>query len=86
VILMDHEPFALNEAASEEVDLELAGHTHYGQLWPLNYIVRRIYELAWGYKKIGRTHFYVTDGVGTWGPPVRIGNRPEIVCIRLRML
>ena len=86
VILMDHEPFALNEAASQEVDLELAGHTHYGQLWPLNYIVRRLYELAWGYKKIGRTHFYVTDGVGTWGPPVRIGNRPEIVCIRLRML
>ena len=86
VILMDHEPLALNEAVGQQVDLELAGHTHDGQLWPVNYIVRSIYELAWGYKRIARTHVYVTDGVGTWGPPVRIGNRPEIVCIRLGFL
>jgi predicted MPP superfamily phosphohydrolase len=81
VILMDHEPFGLREAANEGVDLQLSGHTHYGQLWPLNYIVKRIYELPWGYRKIGATHLYVSDGVGTWGPPVRIGNRPEIVHI-----
>jgi uncharacterized protein len=83
VILMDHQPFGLNEAVTESVDLQLSGHTHYGQFWPLNYIVERIYELPWGYKKIAGTHFYVSDGVGTWGPPVRIGNRPEIVHIRL---
>jgi hypothetical protein len=86
VILMDHQPFALNEAVGQQIDLELSGHTHDGQLWPVNYIVHSIYELAWGYKKIARTHFYVSDGVGTWGPPVRIGNRPEIVCIRLGFL
>ena len=83
VILMDHQPFGLNEAVAENVDLQISGHTHYGQLWPLNYIVERIYELAWGYKNIAGTHFYISDGVGTWGPPVRIGNRPEIVNIRL---
>ena len=83
VILMDHQPFGLNEAVVEGVDLQISGHTHYGQLWPLNYIVRRIYELAWGYKRIKGTHFYVSNGVGTWGPPVRVGNRPEIVNIRL---
>jgi uncharacterized protein len=83
VILMDHQPFGLNEAVAESVDLQISGHTHYGQLWPLNYIVERIYELAWGYKKIASTHFYVSNGVGTWGPPVRVGNRPEIVNIRL---
>jgi predicted MPP superfamily phosphohydrolase len=83
VILMDHQPFGLNEAVVEGVDLQISGHTHFGQLWPINYIVRAIYELAWGYKKISATHFYVSDGVGTWGPPVRVGNRPEIVNIRV---
>ncbi|MDR0842696.1 MAG: metallophosphoesterase [Acidobacteriota bacterium] len=83
VILLDHQPFDLGEAAAAGVDLQLSGHTHYGQLWPLNYVVKAIYELAWGYKRIGATHYYVSNGVGTWGPPVRVGNRPEIVRIRL---
>ena len=84
VILMDHQPFGLEEAAQQGADLQLSGHTHNGQLWPLNYIVRSIYEIAWGYKRIAGTHYYVSVGVGTWGPPVRIGNRPEIVNIVLR--
>jgi len=83
VILMDHQPFGLEEAAGQGTDLQLSGHTHAGQRWPLNYIVDSIYELPWGYKKISGTHFYVSNGVGTWGPPLRIGNRPEIVRIRL---
>jgi hypothetical protein len=83
IILMDHQPFGLNEAVAEGIDLQISGHTHYGQLWPLNYIVDRIYELPWGYKRIAGTQFYVSDGVGTWGPPLRVGNRPEIVNIRL---
>lgn len=84
VILMDHQPFKLNEAAVQGIDLQLSGHTHYGQLWPINYIVNGIYELAWGYRKIADTQYYVSNGVGTWGPPVRIGNRPEIVNIRIK--
>jgi uncharacterized protein len=84
VILMDHQPFGLGEVVAQDVDLQMSGHTHNGQLWPINYIVHRIYEVAWGYRKIGNTHFYVSDGVGTWGPPVRIGNRPEIVNIRVK--
>jgi uncharacterized protein len=83
LILMDHQPFGLDEAAAQGVDLQLSGHTHYGQLWPMNYIVESIYELAWGYRKIADTHYYVSSGVGTWGPPVRIGNYPEIVQIQL---
>jgi uncharacterized protein len=83
VILMDHQPFGLREAVEEGIDLQISGHTHDGQLWPLNYIVEAIYELPWGYKKNGNTHFYVSNGLGTWGPPLRIGNRPEIVQIRL---
>lgn len=82
-ILMDHQPFHLEEAEQNGIDLQLSGHTHYGQLWPLNYIIRKIYELPWGYKLKGNTHYYVSCGAGGWGPPIRIGSLPEIVNIKL---
>ena len=84
VIAMDHQPFALARAAELGVDLQLSGHTHHGQLWPLNYITKAIFEVSWGYKQIGSSHFYVSSGYGTWGPPLRFGNRPEIVKINLK--
>ncbi len=83
IIMMDHQPFRLNEAVDHGIDLQLSGHTHHGQLWPLSFITKKLYEVSWGYKKKGNTHFYVSCGVGTWGPPVRIGNTPEIVNIKL---
>jgi predicted MPP superfamily phosphohydrolase len=83
VILMDHQPIGLDDAVSNKVDLQISGHTHNGQLWPFNYLTEAIYEVSRGYKKKGDTHFYVSSGVGTWGPPVRTGNQPEIVNIRL---
>ena len=84
VVLMDHQPFRLDEAAGKGIDLQLSGHTHHGQLWPLNRITGAVYEVSWGEAVKGETHFYVSSGVGTWGPPVRTGNRPEIVLVRLR--
>ncbi len=83
VILLDHQPFHLEDAERHDVDLQISGHTHHGQLWPFNYISERIFEVSWGYKRKGKTHIYVSCGVGTWGPPVRTGNTPEIVNIRL---
>jgi hypothetical protein len=83
VILMDHQPFRLDEAAGHGVDLQVSGHTHHGQLWPLNFITRAIYPISWGYGRSGRMHAYVSCGFGTWGPPVRVGNRPEIVLIEV---
>ena len=83
IILMDHQPFGLNEAMQNGVDLQLSGHTHHGQLFPFNYLTEAIFEKSWGYLKKGNTHYYVSSGVGTWGPPVRIGNHPEIVNIIL---
>lgn len=83
IILLDHQPYHLNEAEEAGIDLQLSGHTHHGQLWPLNYITKKIYEVSWGYKQKGNTHIYVSSGFGTWGPPVRTGNRPEIVLINL---
>lgn len=84
VIVMDHQPFDLDSVAQAGVDVQISGHTHHGQLWPLNYVTRLVYEQSWGYlQKLG-THFYVSSGVGSWGPPVRLGNRPEIVVLTLR--
>jgi hypothetical protein len=84
VILMDHQPFRLDDAVDHGADLQVSGHTHHGQLWPFNYISQAVYELSWGYKKKGHTHFYVSCGVGTWGPPMRTGNRPEVVNLKLK--
>jgi predicted MPP superfamily phosphohydrolase len=83
LILLDHQPFNLEQAVENGIDLQISGHTHHGQLWPFNYITNMIYEVSWGYKKKENTQVYVSSGVGTWGPPVRLGNRPEIVNIKL---
>lgn len=84
LIMLDHQPFELDEKEKLGIDLTLSGHTHHGQMWPLNYLTQAIYEVSWGYKKKGNTHVYVSSGYGGWGPPVRIGNRPEIVLINLQ--
>jgi hypothetical protein len=79
VIVMNHQPYNLSEASDLGVDLHLSGHTHNGQMWPLNYITGMVYELDWGYLKKANTHFYVSCGFGTWGPSVRIGSQSEVV-------
>jgi predicted MPP superfamily phosphohydrolase len=82
-ILLDHQPYDLNEAVENGIDLQISGHTHHGQLFPFNYITRAIFEVSRGLKQIENTFIYVSNGFGTWGPPVRVGNRPEIVVIEV---
>ncbi|HEY3372417.1 MAG TPA: metallophosphoesterase [Prolixibacteraceae bacterium] len=84
VIVMNHQPVNLKEASDAKVDLHLSGHTHNGQMWPFNYITQAVYELSWGLRQIGTTNFYVSSGYGSWGPPVRTGNRPEVVIFNLK--
>ncbi len=83
VILLDHQPLRLNEAEDAGIDLQLSGHTHAGQLFPLNLINKMIYEQYWGYLRKGRTQYYVSCGVGTWGPAVRTGSVPEIIRLEI---
>jgi predicted MPP superfamily phosphohydrolase len=82
-ILLDHTPVKLEQAEKNSINLQLSGHTHHGQIWPGNIITNLIYEISWGYKKKGKTHYYVTSGAGTWGPPVRTGSKSEIVNIKV---
>jgi predicted MPP superfamily phosphohydrolase len=84
-ILLDHQPLNLEEAQQNGIDMQLSGHTHHGQVFPANFITNLVYELSWGYLKKGNTHYYVTSGVGTWGPPVRSGSPTEIVLLRIKL-
>lgn len=81
IILLDHEPFAVNEAKTQKVDLMLSGHTHHGQLFPANFITKALFTIDWGHYQDGGFNLIVSSGFGTWGPPVRIGNRPEVIDI-----
>ncbi|MEX1110876.1 MAG: metallophosphoesterase [Chthoniobacterales bacterium] len=83
VVVMDHQPVALAEAAALGAALQVSGHTHDGQLWPNKYLVRAIFGQSSGAGEEGGMPFYILPGLGTWGPPVRVGNRPEILDLTL---
>lgn len=83
LIMMDHQPKDLDEAEANGVDVLLSGHTHRGQLAPANLITDQIFENDWGYLKKKNLHSFVSSGFGTWGPPLRIGNRSEVMVINV---
>lgn len=86
VILLDHRPTELQEVSFSGADVQLSGHTHNGQLFPLNLITRGIYELSRGYKKIRNTHFFVTSGLRLWGPPVKTAGKSEIMLVEIEFI
>jgi predicted MPP superfamily phosphohydrolase len=67
------------------IDLQLSGHTHRGQIFPFGYLTKKIFKgYDYGLHKYGRFNLYTTSGVGTWGPPMRIGSSSEIPVIKLK--
>jgi predicted MPP superfamily phosphohydrolase len=80
-IIMVHNPANLERIRVAGADLMLAGHTHDGQLFPLNFLVGAMYPLAYGRGKFGAMDAYVSCGIGVWGPAVRTAGAPEIVVI-----
>jgi hypothetical protein len=82
-ILLAHRPVNLVVAEEEGISLQLSGHTHHGQMWPWNLMVRRIYgPFAYGLHRLRTMWVYTSSGAGTWGPPLRAGTKSEIVLIR----
>lgn len=81
LILLDHQPTQLNEAEKNKIDLQLSGHTHKGQLWPLNFLINKVFEVGYGYSLKGKTHIIVSSGYGLWGPRVRTSGRSEVLQI-----
>ena len=83
IILLDHNPSNMSEAEASGVDLQLSGHTHQGQMFPNNLITGEMYDIDWGYLRKGNFQVVVSTGFGTWGPPIRIGNTPELVDLHI---
>jgi hypothetical protein len=82
-ILLAHRPVNLSVAEEEGISLQLSGHTHGGQIWPWNLLVSRIYgRFGHGLSRLGKLQVYTSYGAGTWGPPLRVGTKSEIVLIR----
>ncbi|WP_028550377.1 metallophosphoesterase [Paenibacillus sp. UNC451MF] len=79
LLLMDHQPYYLGKAAEAGIDVMLSGHTHRGQMAPSHWITRKLFELDWGYLQKDSMHAIVSSGYGSWGPPIRIGSRAEII-------
>lgn len=83
-ILLKHQPIDLDVAEAAGISLTLSGHTHHGQIWPLNFFTWQIYKgFDYGLKRLGAMQVFTSSGVGTWGPPLRLGTRSEVVLIEL---
>jgi hypothetical protein len=82
-ILFYHEPKDIEVTNDLGIDLFIAGHGHNGQIIPLNFLVKMIYKYNYGLYKYNSTYIYVSSGVGTWGPVMRLGSKNEIVLIEI---
>jgi len=79
IILLDHQPFDLEKTEAAGIDLQFSGHTHHGQIWPINWVTDYIFEQSHGYRQWGNSQVYVSSGLSLWGPPFRIGTHSEMV-------
>jgi predicted MPP superfamily phosphohydrolase len=83
-VLLAHRPSNLAVAEKAGIGLQLSGHTHRGQFWPWTHFAARAFgKFAYGLQRHGALQIYTSSGVGTWGPPFRLGSRSEVVLITL---
>jgi predicted MPP superfamily phosphohydrolase len=82
-LLLDHNPKYFDEAVANGVDLQLSGHTHNGQMFPFNLLVKFIYEKPYGRLEKSGSVLIVSSGVSTWGPPIKICSKPEVVVVNI---
>jgi len=82
-ILLKHAPFHLKVAREQGISLQLSGHTHQGQVFLFRFITSYVYQgYDYGFKGFGDLFVYTSSGAGTWGPPMRLDTKPEIVVIK----
>ncbi|MFD9125124.1 metallophosphoesterase [Kitasatospora sp. NPDC059571] len=85
VLLVAHQPKYVPQAAAAGIDLQISGHTHGGQIWPFNFLVRLDQPVVHGLSRHGeRTQLYTSRGTGFWGPPFRVFAPSEITLLTLR--
>ena len=83
ILLMDHQPYHLDRIEVAGVDFQLSGHTHRGQIFPINLVTDMVYEKSHGYIQKGKSHIYVTSGIGLWGGKFRIGTQSEYLVLEM---
>ena len=81
-LLLVHKP-SIWEGAQEFTDLMLSGHTHNGQIFPFNFLVRMQFKTVYGLFKEKQSRLFVSSGSGTWGPRMRIGTQNEILQVQI---
>jgi predicted MPP superfamily phosphohydrolase len=82
-VLLSHRPQTAKDADRLGVDLQLSGHTHGGQFFPFNLVIKKFQPIVAGLHRVGRTWLYVNRGTGYWGPPTRLAVGGEITVIQL---
>lgn len=82
-ILLDHQPYHLEEAEQAGIDFQFSGHTHRGQVWPISWVTDGMYEKSWGHHSRGDTRYYISSGLGIWGPKIRVGTRSEYLVLHI---
>ncbi len=84
-ILLKHAPTDISVAKEAGISLQLSGHAHAGQVFPIGLISHLVYKgYEYGFKQEGNFTIYTSSGTGTWGPPMRVGTTPEIVLIQFK--
>lgn len=83
IIVLDHQPYHLAKVDSLGVDIQLSGHTHHGQVWPLSIVTDHLYEQSHGYRKWNNSHIWVSSGLSLWGPPFRIGTNSDMAVMEI---
>jgi predicted MPP superfamily phosphohydrolase len=86
LILLNHRPIPIDSINNSNADVLISGHTHNGQLFPINFIVKKIYDISDGYRKVNNTHVFVSSGIRLWGPPVRTVGKSEILVLDIRFI
>jgi len=80
-LLLDHQPFHLEQAEKKGIDFQISGHTHHGQVFPVNLLTDLLYDCAYGPVKKGKSLSYITSGIGIWGGKFRIGTCSEYLVL-----
>lgn len=83
VFVLDHRPTNIAQASTLPIDIQVSGHSHRGQIFPVNFITQKLFQLDHGYAQIQNAHFFTSSGYGFWGTPFRLGTRSEIMVIEV---
>ena len=85
-LLLNHVPHTIDNLSARGIDMQLSGHTHNGQIFPLNLFIKMHYKYVAGLYRQGSSYVHVSSGTSHWGPPIRFGSSNQITLLTLTPL